>query len=60
MNSRIMLLPTIVLAIFFSASAAFADVKLRMRLAFIFFAVVFWLGSYAHYINIKKNNGKLL
>ena len=55
-----MLLPTIVLAILCSASAVFADVKLRMRLGLIFFAVVFWLESYAHYINIKKNNGKLL
>ena len=59
MNSRIMLLPTIVMAMIFSVSA-FADVALNMRVCFIFFAVVFWLGSYAHYRNIKKNNGKLL
>ena len=54
-----MLLPTAVMAMLFSASA-FADVALKMRVCFIFFAVVFWLGSYSHYINIKKNTGKLL
>lgn len=59
MNSKTMLLPTIVMAALCTVGI-FLDSPTRIRIAIIFFTVVFWLGAYAHYKNIKKNNGKLL